>query len=887
MKEYIQESLKKGHIRPSTSPLGAGFFFVGKKDGGLRPCVDYRGLNDITRKNRYPLPLISDLFNQIQGARWFSKLDLRGAYNLIRIRQGDEWKTAFITPEGQFECLVMPFGLCNAPAVFQNFVDDLFKQLIGRCLIVYLDDILVFSPDMQSHIHHLRSVLKILHDNRLFAKKEKCVFGVQTITFLGHVITPQAITMDPDKVKAVADWVQPTSLKALQRFLGFSNYYRRFICNFSVVAKPLTDLTRRGADVTRWNKKAIEAFETLKRAFIKAPRGLETLPPHRTYDCAIDLLPDRKFPKGRMFNLTVPERQAMKEYIQESLKKGHIRPSTSPLGAGFFFVGKKDGGLRPCVDYRGLNDITRKNRYPLPLISDLFNQIQGARWFSKLDLRGAYNLIRIRQGDEWKTAFITPEGQFECLVMPFGLCNAPAVFQNFVDDLFKQLIGRCLIVYLDDILVFSPDMQSHIHHLRSVLKILHDNRLFAKKEKCVFGVQTITFLGHVITPQAITMDPDKVKAVADWVQPTSLKALQRFLGFSNYYRRFICNFSVVAKPLTDLTRRGADVTRWNKKAIEAFETLKRAFIKAPRGLETLPPHRTYDCAIDLLPDRKFPKGRMFNLTVPERQAMKEYIQESLKKGHIRPSTSPLGAGFFFVGKKDGGLRPCVDYRGLNDITRKNRYPLPLISDLFNQIQGARWFSKLDLRGAYNLIRIRQGDEWKTAFITPEGQFECLVMPFGLCNAPAVFQNFVDDLFKQLIGRCLIVYLDDILVFSPDMQSHIHHLRSVLKILHDNRLFAKKEKCVFGVQTITFLGHVITPQAITMDPDKVKAVADWVQPTSLKALQRFLGFSNYYRRFICNFSVVAKPLTDLTRRGADVTRWNKKAIEAFETLKRAF
>ncbi|CAJ0967911.1 unnamed protein product [Ranitomeya imitator] len=194
----------------------------------------------------------------------------------------------------------------------------------------------------------------------------------------------------------------------------------------------------------------------------------DALPPHRNCDCAIDLIPGSKFPKGRLFNLSVPEHTAMRSYVKESLEKGHIRPSSSPLGAGFFFVAKKDGSLRPCIDYRLLNKITVKFQYPLPLISDLFARIKGASWFTKIDLRGAYNLVRIRQGDEWKTAFNMPEGHFEYLVMPFGLANAPSVFQSFMHDIFREYLDKFLIVYLDDILIFSDDWESHVKQVRMV-----------------------------------------------------------------------------------------------------------------------------------------------------------------------------------------------------------------------------------------------------------------------------------------------------------------------------------------------------------------------------------------------------------------------------------
>ncbi len=178
----------------------------------------------------------------------------------------------------------------------------------------------------------------------------------------------------------------------------------------------------------------------LKEVFSKSRAA--SLPPHRPYDCAIDLLPGKSPPKGKLYYLSIPEREAMEKYISDSLAAGFIRPSSSPAGAGFFFVGKKDGSLRPCIDYRELNNITVKNTYPLPLMSSAFERLQGASVFTKLDLRNAYHLVRIRKGDEWKTAFNTPRGHFEYLVMPFGLSNSPAVFQALVNDVLRDMVDQ-------------------------------------------------------------------------------------------------------------------------------------------------------------------------------------------------------------------------------------------------------------------------------------------------------------------------------------------------------------------------------------------------------------------------------------------------------------
>lgn len=321
----------------------------------------------------------------------------------------------------------------------------------------------------------------------------------------------------------------------------------------------------------------------LKEVFNKA--RATSLPPHRPYDCSIDLLPGMSPPKGRLYSLSPPERKAMDQYIQSSLDAGIIRPSSSPAGAGFFFVEKKDATLRPCIDYRGLNNITIKNRYPLPLISSAFEQLQGATIFTKLDLRNAYHLVRIREGDEWKTAFNTPSGHYEYLVMPFGLTNAPAVFQSLVNDILRDMLNLFVFVYLDDILIFSKSKKEHILHVRQVLQRLLENQLFVKAEKCDFHQSSVSFLGFIIDTGGIRMDPSKVNAVMNWPVPSDRKQLQRFLGFANFYRRFIRNYSSVAAPLHALTSLFSKF-QWNQQADEAFRDLKQRFASAP--ILTLP-----------------------------------------------------------------------------------------------------------------------------------------------------------------------------------------------------------------------------------------------------------------------------------------------------------
>ncbi|KAI2654625.1 Transposon Tf2-9 polyprotein [Labeo rohita] len=285
--------------------------------------------------------------------------------------------------------------------------------------------------------------------------------------------------------------------------------------------------------------------------------------------------------KSKVYPLSRTETQAMEDYITEALDSGFIRPSTSPAAAGFFFVEKKDGGLRPCIDYRGLNNVTVKFRYPLPLVPPALEQLREATIYTKLDLRSAYNLIRIREGDEWKTAFLTTRGHYEYQVMPYGLANSPAVFQCFINEIFKDLLNKYVIAYIDDILVYSKSAEEHVHHVRTVLTRLLKNQLYVKAEKCEFHVPQTSLLGYHISHQGVKMDTAKVQAVTEWPQPSTVKELQRFLGFANFYRRFICDYSMVAAPLTSLLKGKPSKLTWTKLASQAFAALKERFTSAP------------------------------------------------------------------------------------------------------------------------------------------------------------------------------------------------------------------------------------------------------------------------------------------------------------------
>lgn len=310
-------------------------------------------------------------------------------------------------------------------------------------------------------------------------------------------------------------------------------------------------------------------------------KAAERFPSSRPWDHAIDLKPDFIPKDFKPYRLSPQEQKVADEFIDENLKKGYIRESKSPMASPLFFVGKKDGSLRPCQDYRYLNEGTVKNAYPLPLVSELVDKLQGAKIFSKLDLRSGYNNVRIKDGDQWKAAFKTHRGLFEPMVMFFGLCNSPATFQAMMNALFKDMIDEgWLVIYMDDILIFSKDKKEHEERTRRVLERLQDNDLYLKLDKCIFDAPEVEYLGMIIRENQVAMDPVKLKGIQDWTEPKDVKGVRSFLGFGNFYRRFIDHFAEIARPLHDLTRKAAP-WNWTTACQKAFDELKLRFTTAP------------------------------------------------------------------------------------------------------------------------------------------------------------------------------------------------------------------------------------------------------------------------------------------------------------------
>ncbi|KAG8498138.1 hypothetical protein CXB51_007053 [Gossypium anomalum] len=310
------------------------------------------------------------------------------------------------------------------------------------------------------------------------------------------------------------------------------------------------------------------------------PEELPGLPPEREVEFSIDLIPGTTPISIAPYRMAPTELKELKTQLQELVDRGFIRPSHSPWGAPVLFVKKKDGSLRLCIDYRQLNKVTIKNKYPLPRIDDLFDQLKDATVFSKIDLRSGYYQLRVKESDVPKTAFRTRYGYYEFLVMPFGLTNAPAVFMDLMNRIFRLYLDRFVVVFIDDILVYSRDEEEHAEHLRTVLQILRENQLYAKFSKCEFWLREVGFLGHIVSAEGIRVDPSKISAIVNWSPPKNVSEVRSFLGLAGYYRRFVQGFSMIASPMTRLLQKDVKF-EWTDECQQSFNRLKDLLTKAP------------------------------------------------------------------------------------------------------------------------------------------------------------------------------------------------------------------------------------------------------------------------------------------------------------------
>jgi hypothetical protein len=327
----------------------------------------------------------------------------------------------------------------------------------------------------------------------------------------------------PISIQACDTITQATEIDASEVDRLLAKGATGYVINLVQAEKEITDSVP--PEITVIIQQFADVFDT--------PQGL---PPQRACDHQIPLQPDAVPPNTRPYRVPHKHKEELKKQIQELLKAKVIRPSTSPFASPIILVKKKDHSGRLCVDYRKLNALTVKNKFPIPIIEDLLDELHGAKLFTKLDLRSGYHQIRMHVDDISKTAFRTYSGHYEYLVMPFGLSNAPGTFQSLMNQIFAPYLRKFILVFFDDILIYSPTLSAHASHVATALKVLQDNKLSVKLSKCSFASSQVEYLGHVISGAGVSTDPSKIAAIKDWITPTNVTQLRGFLGLCGYYR---------------------------------------------------------------------------------------------------------------------------------------------------------------------------------------------------------------------------------------------------------------------------------------------------------------------------------------------------------------
>ncbi|KAK1595677.1 hypothetical protein QYE76_018379 [Lolium multiflorum] len=1025
IQRQIQDLLTKGYVRESLSPCAVPVILVPKPDETQRMCMDCRPINAITVRYRHPIPRLDDMLDELSGATIFSKIDLRSGYHQIRMAIGDEWKTTFKTKLGLYEWLVMPFGLSNAPSTFMRLMNHILRPLIGKSVVVYFDDILIYSKTLEDHVQHVREVLCILRHEKLYANLPKCTFAQNKLVFLGFVVSANGIEVDSSKVEAIHNWPTPTNVGQVRSFHGLAGFYRRFVKDFSTIACPLNELTKKNVPFV-WGKAQQKAFDELKKRLTEAP--LLALPDFtKTFEIECDasglgiggVLMQNGKPvayyseklDGARLNYPIYDKELYalvrvlevwqhylwpKEFVihsdHESLKYLKSQHNLNKRHAkwvefieSFPYVIKYKKGKENVVadalsrkitllltrlefHILGLEEI--KELYPSDsFFGPIFEKCSIDRGFDDFYLHDGYlfkankvcipeEVVRLHgipasivsdrdvkfMSYLWKSLM----AKFGVKLL-FSSSSHPQtdgqteVVNRSLSTLLRTLVKKNLKSWEDCLphAEFAYNRAKHSTTLRSPFMIVYgfepptaldilplplhqrtnmdfDKRTTAMKK--LHEETRATIQDHVLR-QATRLNAKKKERVFEegdlvWVhlrkerfpQERNSKLKPRGDGPFKVLKRINNNAYVIDIPTskylvsntfnvsdlsphhgdeegqesrTTLSQGGGDdvaplandttsrptsppsgpMTRARAKAIHDKEFQDVFPDELPHGL---PPLRGIEHRIDLIPGAPLPNRAAYRTNPEDTKEIQRQIQDLLTKGYVRESLSPCAVPVILVPKPDETQRMCMDCRPINAITVRYRHPIPRLDDMLDELSGATIFSKIDLRSGYHQIRMAIGDEWKTAFKTKLGLYEWLVMPFGLSNAPSTFMRLMNHILRPLIGKSVVVYFDDILIYSKNLEDHVQHVREVLCILRHEKLYANLPKCTFAQNKL--------------------AIHNWPTPTNVGQVRSFHGLAGFYRRFVKDFSTIACPLNELTKKNVPFV-WGKAQQKAFDELKK--
>ncbi|UYV84785.1 K02A2.6-like [Cordylochernes scorpioides] len=1164
--KLIEEMAEQDVIEPSSSPWASPVVLVKKKDGSTRFCVDYRRLNDLTKKDSYPLPRIDATLDTLSGSQWFSTLDLKSGYWQVSIHPEDREKTAFTTGNGLWQFKVMPFGLCNAPATFERLMETVLQGIPLETCLVYLDDIIVMGKSFEEHLINLERVLQKIRGARLKLNPRKCKPFKEKVRYLGHVISRQGIQTDPDRTETVRQWPVPRDVHQLRSFLGLCSYYRRFVPGFSNIARPLHRLTESGRPFS-WTIDCERAMDKLKQALSSPPMlaypdpgepfildtdasntgigavlsqtqdGVErviayfskTLSNLRettvTDHAALRWLLNFKSPEGQLARwiqrlqvydmeiqhrkgkshgnadalsrrpcqvnckhcskaetqaelnirqLSLAEELKLDEWSPEEMRKSQfdfesdLRPVMNWLNAGTNRpawedvascspITKSYWSLWDSLEFRGgvlyrkweseWKMILPQSRVP-SVLKELHNSPSGGhfgiaktlgkvkerfywagcrasveKWVRQctecasrkglktrsrarlktynlgapveriaIDIMGPlprsdkgnrYNLVAMDYFTKWPEAFPLADQEAETVAETlisqfFSRFGVPMQIhtdqgRNFESRLFAQmckLLGShktrttplhpqsdgmverfnrtlasqlslfvaqnqrdwdsqlpiLLMAYRSSVhettgyspakMLFGRELKlpcdlifgcpnsigegsnEFVDRLHSRLEKVH--RWAREKLEIASEAMKVRYDTHACGNDlqegglVWLYNPKRKKGLSPKLQK-SWEGLFRIVKKLNdvvfriqrshptLNQRFKLVSSLIPGHLQELLEGTREGLNWiqQKKLEHLLCQYEDVIATSPKnvGRTNVTQHR-----IDTggaTPVKQLPR----RLPMTRRDEVAKLIEEMAEQDVIEPSSSPWASPVVLVKKKDGSTRFCVDYRRLNDLTKKDSYPLPRIDATLDTLSGSQWFSTLDLKSGYWQVSIHPEDREKTAFTTGNGLWQFKVMPFGLCNAPATFERLMETVLQGIPLETCLVYLDDIIVMGKSFEEHLINLERVLQKIRGARLKLNPRKCKPFKEKVRYLGHVISRQGIQTDPDRTETVRQWPVPRDVHQLRSFLGLCSYYRRFVPGFSNIARPLHRLTESGRPFS-WTIDCERAMDKLKQA-
>lgn len=508
----------------------------------------------------------------------------------------------------------------------------------------------------------------------------------------------------------------------------------------------------------------IEGLVSQFQNLFTEPTGV---PPARNMSHSIPLLPGTQPFRLRPYRYTPQQKDEIEQQVAQLLRNKMIQESTSPFASPVLLVKKKNGEWRLCVDYRRLNAYTIKNKFPLPIIEELFEELRGAKWFTTLDLRSGFHQIAVKSEDQHKTAFQTHFGHFKYKVMPYGLTGAPATFQATMNQILAPLLRKCVVVFIDDILIYSKSYEEHVEHIRMVFELLREHQFKVRQSKCTFAQQKLKYLEHVISDRGVATDPSKVAIVQNWPTPTTVKELRGFLGLAGYYRRFVRNFGMISKPLTNLLKKG-QLFVWTPITEQAFQALKQALLSSP---------------VLALPD--------FNKTfVVETDASEKGIGVVLQQeGH------PIA----YISKALG-----LKNQGLSTYEKESLAILMAIDHWRPYLQAADFIIQTDQRSLIHLDDQRLNSYWQQKAMT-----KLLGLQYKICYKKGTLNSAADALSRIPTNDASEVLA--LSVAQPqwlqDLQTSYHNDEQAQKLLTELSLNSTSDKYSLRQGIIRYKGRV--------------------------------------------------------------------------------